>query len=127
MADRVKRAQRYCKVKAKALAKKKTPKKPTPEAEDAEWTDWIHKHQPDSQEGHGVVIESDPYNGRYRVMSPMDIEWKSISWSRRGHSRCAALVIWHAWCFEERYFGIQSPYDLKAILDGDLSDINQIS
>ena len=47
-------------------------------------TQWIEKFMPDD-----IVVECDDYNGRWRVISS-DLEWKSISWTKRGYEQAAA-------------------------------------
>ena len=85
------------------------------------------KNASDTQGGEAVAIVTDSFNGRWRVIAPSNIEWVSVSWTRRGYLRAAQLAIWHACTFEERYYANVCPFDLKAFMDGDLNDTDLVS
>lgn len=107
--DRVKRGQRYFKPKPGAPKDKPLPKwKPNPNPELGQCTDFIIKHMPSH-----VACVCDPYNGRYRIIAPDSLEWKSISWSKRGFQKCSYLALHQAWAYEYQYFGTQCPFPWK--------------
>ena len=82
---------------------------------------------PTDADGDGVVVVTDAYSGRWRVVAPSGIELVSVSWTRRGCSRAAQLVVYHAWIYEERYYSTACPFDLKAFMDNDLTDTDLVS
>ena len=80
-------------------------------------TKWIEGYCPPD-----VTIQCDDYNGRWRVIAPT-LEWKSISWTKRGYEKAALEVIHQAWLFQHDWNGQTSPFSLddlaKRYLDMD--------
>ena len=72
-------------------------------------TRWILTHTPES-----VTIECDNYNGRWRVVS-LTLEWKSISWTKRGCEKAALEVVHQAWVFHKDCLSEQAPFDLEEL------------
>ena len=72
-------------------------------------TNWIEKYSPAD-----VAIECDDYNGRWRVIAPT-LEWRSISWTKRGYEKAALEVIHQAWLFQTDWNGQQSPFSLEEL------------
>ena len=72
-------------------------------------TVWIEKHCPPD-----VTVQCDDYNGRWRVIAPT-FEWKSISWTKRGHERAAMEVIHQAWVYQGDWNGLKSPFNLDEL------------
>ena len=70
---------------------------------------WIEKHAPPS-----VKIECDDYNGRWRVISA-NLDWRSISWTKRGYKKAAFEVLCQAWAYHQDYTGVGPPYDVAAL------------
>ena len=69
----------------------------------------IEKHAPSS-----VKIECDDYNGRWRVISA-NLDWRSISWIKRGYKKAAFEVLSQAWAYHQDYTGVGPPYDVAAL------------
>jgi hypothetical protein len=90
-------------------AQKKTPRwlPPRDEENTLEITKWIRKHGPPN-----VKVKCDDYNGRWRVIAPT-LDWKSISWSKRGFQLAASEVLLQAWEYEKDFSGVVSPYSLE--------------
>ncbi len=61
-----------------------------------------------------VAVECDDYNGRWRVISP-NLDWKSISWTKRGFEAAACEVIDRAWAFHKFCGGAAAPFDLREL------------
>ena len=70
---------------------------------------WIEKHAPPS-----VKIERDDYNGRWRVISA-NLDWRSISWTKRGYKKAAFEVLSQAWAYHKDYTSVGPPYDVAAL------------
>jgi hypothetical protein len=68
---------------------------------------WIEKFTPST-----IVIDTDDYNGRWRVISS-DLSWKSISWTKRGWETAACETLYWAWKLHSDEFGEESPFDLS--------------
>jgi hypothetical protein len=71
--------------------------------------EWINKYTPAD-----IVIQCDDYNGRWRVISPLK-EWRSISWTNRGHKAAAMEVVHQAWLYEKDWSGKAPGFDLKEL------------
>jgi len=69
-------------------------------------TKWIIDHTPTS-----VTIVCDDYNGRWRVISA-DLNWRSVSWTKRGFQNAALEVVHQAWLYECDSTGRSAPFDL---------------
>ena len=82
-------------------------------AKDKENTDmitkFIQKHSPV-----GPVISLDEGQGRWRVISE-NLDWKSISWTRRGYEKAACMTIRQAWNYHMDCTGEKCPFDLNAL------------
>lgn len=72
-------------------------------------TSWIQKHVPAD-----VEIQCDDYNGRWRVIAPT-LEWRSISWTKRGYEKAACEVIHQAWEYQEDWCGQKPPFNLDEL------------
>jgi hypothetical protein len=72
-------------------------------------TAWIEKHLPQ-----GVEVQCDDYNGRWRVISPL-MEWKSISWTKRGYEKAALEVIHQAWEYGYDWNGLSAPFNMEEL------------
>ena len=70
-------------------------------------TEWIELHSPPD-----VSIQCDDYNGRWRVISPT-LEWRSISWTKRGYEKAALEVIHQGWLFQHDWNGQKAPFSLE--------------
>ena len=68
---------------------------------------WISQHVPQD-----VAIQCDDYNGRWRVIAPT-LEWRSISWTKRGHQKAALEVIHQAWLYQADWTGIVPPINME--------------
>lgn len=68
--------------------------------------EWIKKHISSN-----ISVQVDDYNGRWRVIAPTD-DWKSISWTKRGHKKAAMEVIHQAWVYENDFTGQKPPFSL---------------
>ena len=79
------------------------------ESNTAAVSQWIEKHAPSS-----VKIECDDYNGRWRVISA-NLDWRSISWTKRGYKKAAFEVLCQAWTYHQDYGGVGPPYDIAAL------------
>ena len=79
------------------------------ESNTAAVSQWIEKHAPPS-----VKIECDDYNGRWRVISA-NLDWRSISWTKRGYKKAAFEVLSQAWAYHQDYTGVGPPYDVAAL------------
>ena len=73
------------------------------ESNSAAVSQWIDKHAPSS-----VKIECDDYNGRWRVISA-NLDWRSISWTKRGYKKAAFEVLSQAWAYHQDYTGVGPP------------------
>ena len=74
-------------------------------------TAWIMKHCPPD-----VDVQCDDYNGRWRVIAPT-LDWKSISWTRRGYELASMEVIHQAWLYQYDYNGLRSPFNLDELAE----------
>jgi hypothetical protein len=72
-------------------------------------TDWIRKYLPAE-----VQVECDDYNGRWRVIAPT-LNWRSISWTKRGYEKAAFEVIHQAWEYETDWSGLKPPFSLEEL------------
>lgn len=72
-------------------------------------TEWIESFCPKD-----VRILCDDYNGRWRVIAPT-LQWRSISWTKRGHEKAALEVIEQAWQYEFDWNGAVPPFDLEEL------------
>lgn len=79
------------------------------ESNTAAVSQWIEKHAPPS-----VKIECDDYNGRWRVISA-NLDWRSISWTKRGYKKAAFEVLSQAWAYHKDYTSVGPPYDVAAL------------
>ena len=70
-------------------------------------TQWIEKHA-----GPDVAVQCDDYNGRWRVIAPT-LEWRSISWTKRGYEKAALEVIHQSWEYQSDWNGQTAPFDLE--------------
>ena len=62
-----------------------------------------------------MVIQCDELQrGVGGVISP-SLEWKSISWTKRGFQNAALEVIYIAWEFHTHATGLESPFDIKEL------------
>lgn len=64
--------------------------------------------------GPDVQVQKDDFNGRWRVIAPTK-EWKSISWTMRGHEKAAMEAIHMSWKYQADWNGMKSPFDLDTI------------
>ena len=71
--------------------------------------EWILKHTPSD-----IDIQCDDYNGRWRVISPLNL-WRSVSWTKRGHKVAAMEVVHQAWLYEKDWSGHSAPFDLEEL------------
>jgi hypothetical protein len=71
----------------------------------AEILAWILKHA-----GPDVSVQKDDYNGRWRVLAPT-LEFKSISWTKRGHQKAALEAIHSSWKFQSDWNGLSAPFN----------------
>ena len=62
----------------------------------------------------GPVVSLDEIQGRWRIVS-QNLDWKSISWTKRGYEKAACMTIHQAWAFHHYCAGEKSPFDLKAL------------
>jgi hypothetical protein len=69
-------------------------------------TNWISKYAPPD-----VEIQCDDYNGRWRVIAPT-LDWKSVSWTKRGYEKAALEVIHQAWEYQRDWCGAVAPFSL---------------
>ena len=74
-------------------------------------TNFLLKHGPEA-----TTIIADPYNGRYRVVSPLGAEWRSFSWTTRGFVATVYLCLRQAWLYEYKYMGTPAPYNLDDLV-----------
>ena len=72
-------------------------------------TRWLLEHAPTS-----VIVQCDDYNGRWRVIST-NMEWRSISWTKRGFQKAASEVLHQAWQYHYDYTGQCAPFDLNEL------------
>jgi hypothetical protein len=72
-------------------------------------TKWILGYIPPD-----VTVDCDDYNGRWRVISP-NLDWKSISWTKRGFEAASCEVIDQAWAFHNDCGGAPAPFDLNEL------------
>ena len=72
-------------------------------------TQWLWNHMPSS-----VTVLCDDYNGRWRVISA-NLQWRSISWTKRGYEKAAMEVVHQAWEYHYDYCGSRAPFDLDAL------------
>ena len=70
---------------------------------------WIDKHGPGS-----LTLETDDYNGRFRVIGP-ELNHKSVSWTLRGWRACAMQCLHLAWRFHTDHCGEPAPYDMDQL------------
>ena len=70
---------------------------------------WIKLHLPAE-----VHVQCDDYNGRWRVLAPT-LEWRSISWTKRGHQKAALEVIHQAWKYHQDWIGVVPPINLDEL------------
>lgn len=91
-----------------STAQKKQPRwlPPRDEKNTTAITKWIKDHAPES-----VTIVCDDYNGRWRVISA-DLNWRSVSWTKRGFQKAALEVVHQAWLYECDSTGRSAPFDL---------------
>ena len=47
-------------------------------------------------------------------MSP-SLDWRSVSWTKRGFQHAASEVLWQAWTYHNEYTGAKAPFDLAEI------------
>ena len=73
-----------------------------------------HRRMTEKYSPADVAIECDDYNGRWRVIAPT-LEWRSISWTKRGYEKAALEVIHQAWVFQKDWNGQQSPFSLEEL------------
>jgi hypothetical protein len=99
-------------------AQKKMPRwlPPRDQASTKVITAWIRRHAPAD-----VEILCDDYNGRWRVIAPT-LEWRSISWTKRGYEKAACEVIHQAWEYEEDWCGRKPPFSLDELAKRFLED-----
>ena len=69
-------------------------------------TDWIGKYLPTD-----VQVQCDDYNGRWRVIAPT-LEFRSISWTKRGYEKAALEVIHQGWEYQRDWSGLDAPFSL---------------
>jgi hypothetical protein len=67
---------------------------------------WIEKYLPES-----VKVLCDDYNGRWRVIAPT-LEWKSVSWTKRGYENASLEVIHQAWEYHCDWCGLDAPFSM---------------
>ncbi len=79
------------------------------ESSTAAITAWIEKHAPSS-----TKIDCDDYNGRWRVISA-NLDWRPISWTKRGYRKAAFEVLSQAWQYHKDYTSQDATYDVAAI------------
>ena len=72
-------------------------------------TQWICSYLPST-----VTVQCDDYNGRWRVISA-NLEWRSISWTKRGFEKAAMEVIHQAWTYHYDFSGLRAPFDLQEL------------
>jgi len=72
-------------------------------------TDWIKVHAPSD-----AAVVCDDYNGRWRVISP-NLDWKSISWTKRGFEKAAFEVLHQAWTYHTDFTGHVAPFSLSEL------------
>lgn len=72
-------------------------------------TEWILKHS-----AQDVAVQCDDYNGRWRVIAPT-LEWRSISWTKRGYEKAALEVIHQSWEYQKDWNGLQPPFNLDEL------------
>lgn len=71
--------------------------------------EWIEKYRaPD------VAIVCDDYNGRWRVVAPT-LDWRSISWTKRGHEKTAMEVLMQSWAYQKDWNGLLSPFSMDEL------------
>ena len=70
---------------------------------------WLKKFIPPT-----VDLQTDEYNGRYRVIGP-ELQWRSISWTKRGFQKSAAEVLSEAWMYHHDHTGVECPFDLDEL------------
>lgn len=92
-------------------AKKKGPQRwlPKKNPHSKEVTAWLEKYVPSS-----VTLMEDDYNGRWRVISP-DLQWRSISWTKRGWQEAAYEVLRQSWKYAKEVLEEECPFDLEAL------------
>ncbi len=69
--------------------------------------DWITKHCAPE-----VAIQVDDYNGRWRVIAPT-LEWRSVSWTKRGHEKAALEAIHQSWLYQKDWDDREAPFSLS--------------
>ena len=70
---------------------------------------WIEEHK-----GPSTTIQCDDYNGRWRVIAA-NLQWRSISWTKRGFEKAALEVVHQSWVFHTDHTGHEAPFDLDAL------------
>ena len=70
---------------------------------------WIDEHK-----GPSTTIQCDDYNGRWRVIAA-NLQWRSISWTKRGFENAALEVLHQSWEFHTDHTGHEAPFDLDAL------------
>ena len=61
-----------------------------------------------------MTIVCDDYNGRWRVISP-SMEWKSISWTKRGYQNAALEATHQSWVYYQDATGHTAPFSLTEL------------
>lgn len=82
---------------------------PRDESSSSSVTAWIVKHAPSS-----ANVICDDYNGRWRVIS-QNLDWRSISWTKRGYRKAAFEVLHQAWLYHKDFTGQGAPYDIASL------------
>ena len=72
-------------------------------------TEWIEKHMPPD-----VQVQCDDYNGRWRVIAPT-LDWKSVSWSKRGYEKASLEVIHQGWLYQRDWDGACAPFSMDEL------------
>ena len=72
-------------------------------------TRWLSSHMPSS-----VIVQCGDYNGRWRVISA-NLEWISISWTKRGYEKAAMEVVHQAWEYHYDMCGSRAPFDMNEL------------
>ena len=100
---------------AKAAAKKqvKAPHwKASPSAKVESVFSYIQKYAPPEDHVHILL---DTYNGRFRIINS-SLQWKSISYTKRGFKEASAEVLHQAWSYYQEETGLQPPFPLTELV-----------